>query len=87
MHIFAEAAEHLPSVLVDFLGGSLTLNAWLGKLADERTGTKLKPKKSAYGLLAQYGPGPSAEEIDENRREIFRSFGEDTRGAALPDRP
>ena len=36
-----------------------------------------KPKKSAYGLLAQYGPGPSKEEIDENRREMFRGFGED----------
>ena len=36
----------------------------------------LKPKKSAYGLLAQYGPGPSEEEIDENRREMFRGFAE-----------
>lgn len=38
-----------------------------------------KPKKSALGLLAEYGPGPSAEEIDENRREMFRGFGEDIR--------
>jgi plasmid stability protein len=38
---------------------------------------KLKPKKSAYGLLAQYGPGPTEEEIDENRREMFRGFAED----------
>ena len=37
----------------------------------------LKPKKSAYGLLAKYGPGPTEEEIDENRREMFRGFGED----------
>ena len=37
-----------------------------------------RPKKSAYGLLAHYGPGPSAEEIDENRREMFRGFAEDT---------
>ena len=36
-----------------------------------------RPKKSAYGLLAEYGPGPSAEEIDENRREMFRGFAED----------
>lgn len=35
-----------------------------------------KPKKSAYGLLAKYGPGPSEEEIDENRREMLRGFGE-----------
>jgi hypothetical protein len=36
-----------------------------------------KPKKSAYGLLENYGPGPSAEVINENRREMFRSFAED----------
>ena len=42
-----------------------------------RAGQKLKPKKSAYGLLAKYGPGPSDEEIDENRREMFRGFAED----------
>jgi hypothetical protein len=38
---------------------------------------KLKPKRSGYGLLAKYGPGPSEEEIDENRREMFRGFVED----------
>jgi len=37
----------------------------------------LKPRKSAYGLLEKYGPGPTDEEIAENRREMFRSFGED----------
>jgi hypothetical protein len=55
----------------------LTLKAWLGKLANEGGDTVRKPKKSAYGLLAQYGPGPSANEIDENRREMFRGFGEE----------
>lgn len=39
---------------------------------------KTRPKKSAYGLLAHHGPGPSAEEIDENRREMFSGFAEDT---------
>ena len=39
-------------------------------------GQPLKPKKSAYGLLAKYGPGPTEEEIDENRREMFSGFGE-----------
>jgi hypothetical protein len=53
----------------------LALKAWLGSLAD--TEARPKPKKSAYGLLAKYGPGPSAEEIDDNRREMFRGFGED----------
>jgi hypothetical protein len=36
----------------------------------------VKPKKSAFGLLAKYGPGPTDEEIDENRREMFGGFGE-----------
>lgn len=40
-------------------------------------GQPAKPKKSAYGLLAQYGPGPTKEEIDENRREMFRGFAKD----------
>jgi hypothetical protein len=39
-------------------------------------GQPLKPKKSAYGLLAKYGPGPTEEEIDENRRDMFSGFGE-----------
>ena len=37
----------------------------------------LKPKKSAYGLLAKYGPGPTEEEIDENRREMFHNFAQE----------
>jgi hypothetical protein len=45
----------------------------------ESAAQKLKLKKSAFGLLAQYGPGPSAEEIDENRREMFRGFAEGVR--------
>jgi hypothetical protein len=40
-------------------------------------GQELKPKKSAYGLLAKYGPGPTEEEIDENRREMFSGFAQD----------
>jgi hypothetical protein len=39
----------------------------------------VRPKKSAFGLLEQYGPGPTEEEIDENRREMFHGFAEDTR--------
>ena len=56
----------------------LSLQAWLGKLAREEAETRVKPKKSAYGLLAKYGPAPSAEEIDENRREMLRGFAEDS---------
>jgi hypothetical protein len=36
-----------------------------------------KPLKSLYGVLAQYGPAPSAEQIDENRKEMFQNFARD----------
>lgn len=47
----------------------------LRKLLAEAAAQPAKPKKSAYGLLAKYGPGPTEEEIDENRLEMFRGFG------------
>ena len=34
------------------------------------------PFKTGRGLLAKYGPAPSAEEIDANRAEMFSGFGE-----------
>ncbi len=34
------------------------------------------PLKSSYGILAKYGPAPTAEESDENRKDMFRHFGE-----------
>ena len=54
----------------------LTLKAWLGKLAEEPPAAPRKPLKTGRGMLAKYGPAPSAEEIDENRKEMFRGFGE-----------
>ena len=49
----------------------------LDKFLAEAPAQPAMPRKSAYGLLAKYGPGPTEEEIDENRREMFRGFGED----------
>jgi hypothetical protein len=37
----------------------------------------LPPFETGYGSLAKYGPAPTAEEIDANRAEMFRHFGED----------
>jgi hypothetical protein len=60
----------------------LPLESFLNKIVeralqgDQPAEQPLKPKKSAYGLLAKYGPGPTEEEIDENRREMFSGFGE-----------
>jgi hypothetical protein len=36
------------------------------------------PFKSGFGMLARYGQAPSAEEIDANRADMFRSFGADS---------
>jgi hypothetical protein len=33
-----------------------------------------RPFETGYGMWAKYGPAPSAEDIDENRREMFQSF-------------
>ena len=38
--------------------------------------TERKPLKSCYGLWAKYGIDLSAEDIDENRRDMFKNFGE-----------
>ena len=34
------------------------------------------PFKTGRGMFAKYGPAPSAEEIDANRADMFRNFGE-----------
>ena len=55
----------------------LTLKAWLGKLAEDLPAdAPRKPLKNGRGMLAKYGPAPSAEEIDENRKDMFHGFGE-----------
>jgi hypothetical protein len=35
------------------------------------------PFKTGRGVFAKYGQAPSAEEIDANRADMFRNFGED----------
>ena len=34
-------------------------------------------KKSLLGIWAKCGPGPSEEEIDQNREDMFSTFGRD----------
>ena len=57
----------------------LTLQDWFKKLAGQEPDQAqlAKPFTTGYGMLAKYGQAPSAEEIDENRREMFRGFAED----------
>ena len=37
-------------------------------------GQSHEPFETGRGMLAKYGPAPSAEEIDANRAEMFRNF-------------
>ena len=46
-------------------------------LAADLAPQSAKPFETGYGMLAKYGPAPSAEEIDENRRDMFGAFAED----------
>jgi hypothetical protein len=55
----------------------LSLTAWLEKLAEEEAAAPRKPLETGRGMWAKYGPAPFAEEIDENRREMFRNFAKD----------
>jgi hypothetical protein len=44
-------------------------------IADVSETTRPKdPTLSLRGLLSKYGKAPSAEEIDQNRAEMFRNF-------------
>jgi hypothetical protein len=71
--------EQLAALKAKAAAQGLTLQDWLQKLAIEESEPAQpdKPFKSGYGMLAKYGPAPSAEEIDENRREMFRGFAKD----------
>jgi hypothetical protein len=70
------AEEQVAALKAKAAAEGLSLEGWLGKIADQEAEPPLKPLKSAYGVLAKYGPGPSAEEIDENRRDMLKGFGE-----------
>ena len=71
------AEEQVAALKAKALAEGLSLEGWLRKIADQEAEPPRTPLKSARGILAKYGSGPSAEEIDENRREMFKGFGED----------
>lgn len=71
------AEEQVAALKAKAAAEGLSLEAWLARIAEQEAEPRRKSLKSAYGILAKYGPGPTAEEIDENRRDMFKSFGED----------
>jgi hypothetical protein len=84
MNLTIELPEELGALLkakADAQG--VSTNRYIGlvlqhALASEiRTEPSSQPFETGYGMWAQYGPAPSAEEIDENRREMFQNFAQD----------
>jgi hypothetical protein len=71
------AEEQVAALKAKAAAEGLSLEGWLGKIADQEAEPRRKPYKTGYGMLAKYGPAPSAEEIDENRRDMMRGFAED----------
>lgn len=47
-------------------------------LEDAVVNGEKKPRRSLLGVLADLGPAPSAEEIDEARRETWSSISEES---------
>jgi plasmid stability protein len=82
MNLTIELPDDLEAALkAKALAQGISLASFTRRVLEEAVmtaeGEQVKPKKSGYGLLAKYGPGPSEEEIDENRREMFRGFAQD----------
>jgi hypothetical protein len=53
------------------------VNRIIAETPDEPSIIKKEPTRSVRGILAKYGPAPSAEEIDQNRTEMFGGFPRD----------
>ena len=85
-------AMHLNIELPDALGAVVKAQAQAEGLSPDRFVSRVlentfaadlfapqsaKPFETGYGMLAKYGPAPSAEEIDENRRDMFRNFAQE----------
>jgi hypothetical protein len=64
--------EQLSALKAKAASEGLCLEGWLRKIADQELELPRTSLKSARGILTKYGPGPSAEEIDENRRDMLR---------------
>ena len=75
-------AEIEDSVKAQALLRGLSVEAYLRDVVERdlrlggKSGSPHHPLKSGWGLCADLGPAPSAEEIDANRAEMFCGFGE-----------
>ena len=75
-------AEFEYSVKAQALSRGLSVEAYVLDVVErdlrraEETSPTDRPFETGRGILAAYGPAPSSEEIDRNRAEMFRGFGE-----------
>lgn len=68
----ARAQAH--GVSPDRFASSILQDSLTAEVERQPTG---QPFETGYGMWAKYGPAPSSEEIDENRRRMFRKFAQD----------
>jgi hypothetical protein len=55
----------------------VSVEAYLRRMLERELESKqdrTRPYKSLYGALSRFGPGPSAEDIDANRADMFGGF-------------
>ena len=69
----AEEAQLIAKARAQGLAPDVLASKAIRAMLSSHQGPK-RPTSSSYGILAKYGPAPSAEEIDENRKEMFRNF-------------
>jgi len=71
-----EEAKLLAAARAKGVSANALVREAVNRIIAEAPGEK-EPTLSARGILAKYGPAPSAEEIDENRAEMFANFPRD----------
>ena len=75
-----EEAKLLAAAKAKGVSADALVREALNKIIAEAPGQvslKKEPTLSARGILAKYGPAPSADEIDQNRAEMFANFPRD----------
>ena len=78
MTVIEISDEKAASLKAKAAAQGLTLKAWLEKLAEDAAADESpEPLETGRGMWSKYGTAPSAEEIDENRREMFSNFAKD----------
>ena len=84
MHLNIELSDALGAVVkAQAQAEGVSPDRLISRVLENTLAVNLKPQSPAepfetgYGMLAKYGPAPSAEEIDNNRREMFLNFGQE----------